>query len=44
VNDEFKIFGRKQPWPNLRYYPGVRLEELRKTTEDFRIADLRAEF
>jgi hypothetical protein len=23
--------GRKWPWPNLRYYPGICLEGLRKT-------------
>jgi hypothetical protein len=26
-------FGRKRSWPNLRNYPGIRLEGLRKTTE-----------
>jgi hypothetical protein len=25
--------GRKQSWPNLRYYPGIFLEGLRKTTK-----------
>jgi hypothetical protein len=24
---------RKRPWPNLRYYPGILLEGLRKTTK-----------
>jgi hypothetical protein len=26
-----KVHGRKWPWPNLRYYPGICLEGLRKT-------------
>jgi hypothetical protein len=26
----WKGFGRKHSWPNLRYYPGIFLEELRK--------------
>jgi hypothetical protein len=30
VNDEL-VFGRKQSWPNLRYYPSNNLEGLRKT-------------
>lgn len=28
----WKGSGRKQSWPNLRYYPGICLEELRKIT------------
>jgi hypothetical protein len=28
-----KGFGRKRYWPNERYYAGIRLEELRKTTK-----------
>jgi hypothetical protein len=28
-----KGFGSKLSWPYLRYYPGIRLEELRKTTK-----------
>jgi hypothetical protein len=28
-------YGRKQSLPNLRYYPGMCLKELRKTTKDF---------
>jgi hypothetical protein len=24
---------RKQPWPNIGFYSGIRLEELRKTTQ-----------
>jgi hypothetical protein len=26
--------GRKRPWPNLRYYNGIFLEGLRKTTKN----------
>jgi hypothetical protein len=29
----WKGFGTQQSWPNLRYYPGICLEELRKTTK-----------
>jgi hypothetical protein len=25
---------KKQPWPNLRYYPGIYPEELRKTMKN----------
>jgi hypothetical protein len=28
-----KGFGRKPSWPNLRYYPGIRVVRLRKTTK-----------
>jgi hypothetical protein len=28
-----KGFGRKRLWPNVRYYPGICLDGLRKTTE-----------
>jgi hypothetical protein len=35
--------GRKQSWPNLRYYPNIFLEGLGKTTENLRIAILHAE-
>jgi hypothetical protein len=27
----WKEYGRKQPWPNLRYYPCIFLKELKKT-------------
>jgi hypothetical protein len=30
----WKGFGRKQSWPNLRYYPGIYLEGLRKTMKN----------
>jgi hypothetical protein len=30
----WKGCGRKWLWPNLRYYPGICLEELRKTTKN----------
>jgi hypothetical protein len=30
-----KECGRKQSWPNLRYYPGICLGGLRKTTKKF---------
>jgi hypothetical protein len=35
VNDEVKEFGKRQQWPNFKsyYYPGIRLEGLKKTTE-----------
>jgi hypothetical protein len=26
--------GRKRSWPNIRYYPGIFLEGLRKTTKN----------
>jgi hypothetical protein len=26
-------YGRKQSWPTLRYYPGICVEEMRKTTK-----------
>jgi hypothetical protein len=41
----WKGFGRKQFLPNLRYYPGIFLERLRKITKgtSVRIADSRAE-
>jgi hypothetical protein len=40
----WKGCGRKQPWPNLRYYPGIALEGQRKTTKtSVRIASLWAE-
>jgi hypothetical protein len=29
-----KGYGRKWPWPNLRYYPGICLEALRKTMKN----------
>jgi hypothetical protein len=29
----WKGSGRKQSWPNLRYYPAISLEELKKTTK-----------
>jgi hypothetical protein len=34
---------RNQLWPNLRYYPGIHLKELRKTVSSLRIANLQAE-
>jgi hypothetical protein len=43
VNDEFKNM-LKMSWPNLLHYPGIFLEEVRKTTINFvRIANLRFE-
>jgi hypothetical protein len=32
----WKEYGRKQAWPNLRYYPSICLEELRKTMKKLR--------
>jgi hypothetical protein len=40
----WKGHGRKRSWPNLWYYLGICLEELRKSTKaSARIAGLRAE-
>jgi hypothetical protein len=40
----WKECGRKQLWPNLRYYPGFCLERLRETIKALvRIAGLQAE-
>jgi hypothetical protein len=40
----WKIFGRKRSWSNLRHYPSIRLEGLRKTTNtSVKIAGLPAE-
>jgi hypothetical protein len=33
---------REWPWPNLRYYPGICLDGLRKTMKHLRIAGLQA--
>jgi hypothetical protein len=33
----------KRSWPNLKHYPVIFLEGLRKTTKTLSIADLRAE-
>jgi hypothetical protein len=30
----WKGYGREWSWPNLRYYPGIFLEGLRKTTRN----------
>jgi hypothetical protein len=30
---ELNGFGRKRPWPNLRYYPGISMKGLRKITK-----------
>jgi hypothetical protein len=30
---KWKVCGRKRPWPNVRYHPGICLEEPRKTTK-----------
>jgi hypothetical protein len=40
----WKGFGNKWSWPNLRYYPAICLEGLRKTSKtSIRIAGLQAE-
>jgi hypothetical protein len=40
----WKGCGKKWSWPNLRHYPAICLEGLRKTTKNFvRIAGLQAE-
>jgi hypothetical protein len=39
-----KEFGINLPWPKISFYPGIRLEGLRKTRQiSMRIAGLRAE-
>jgi hypothetical protein len=30
----WKGYGRKWSWPNFRYYPGICVEELRKTMKN----------
>jgi hypothetical protein len=40
----WKEYGRKWSWPNLKYYPGICLDGLSKTTEtSVTFAGLRAE-
>jgi hypothetical protein len=39
----WKYCRRKRSWPNLRYYPGICLEGLKRTTRLLRIAGLWAE-
>jgi hypothetical protein len=39
----WKGYGRKWSWNNVRYYPGIFLEGLRKTVKNVRLAGLRAE-
>jgi hypothetical protein len=34
----WKGYGRKQSWPNLRYYPQISLKGQRKTTNSLGIA------
>jgi hypothetical protein len=34
VNHELERMRRKRSWPNLRYYHGICLEELRKTKKN----------
>jgi hypothetical protein len=36
----YKEYGRKRRWPNMRLYHGICVEEMRKTTEALRIAGL----
>jgi hypothetical protein len=39
-----KGYGRELSWPHLRYYPGIYVKGLRKTTKiSIRITDLGAE-
>jgi hypothetical protein len=33
VSDELEECGRKQSWPNLRYYPSIFLDEVGGTTK-----------
>jgi hypothetical protein len=37
MNDECNGFGRKRLWPSVRYYLGMCLERLEKTTKHLRI-------
>jgi hypothetical protein len=39
----WKGHGRKWSWPNLRYYPGIFLEGLRKNMKELVIAILHAD-
>jgi hypothetical protein len=34
VSNEFERMWKKRSWPNLRYYSGICLEGLRKTTKN----------
>jgi hypothetical protein len=34
----WKVYGRKHPWPDLRYYPDIFLEGLNKTMKTVRTA------
>jgi hypothetical protein len=34
VNNELEGYGRRQLWPNLRYYHRISFERLRKTMEN----------
>jgi hypothetical protein len=41
---KYKEIGRKRVWLNLRYYPGIHRDGLRKTTNNFsQDSGLRAE-
>jgi hypothetical protein len=35
TDDELKMMLNDRSWPNLRYYPGIFLKRLRKTTKNF---------
>jgi hypothetical protein len=43
AGEELERMWKKWPWPNLKYYPGIYLEEIRKNTwrTSVRIAGLR---
>jgi hypothetical protein len=43
MNDDWKGCERKRLWPNLRYYPRIFLEGLRKTMKDLRRVGVAAE-
>jgi hypothetical protein len=34
MSDEFEGYGRKRSYPNLRYYPGILLDGLRKNMKN----------
>jgi hypothetical protein len=36
----WKGYGRRESWPNLRYYPGILLEGLRRTMKTIKITGL----
>lgn len=35
INNKWEGYGRNLLWPNFRFYPGIFLERLRRTTKNF---------